>query len=133
MEKTLTINGIETKFNLSFSWAFIYQRQFGSDPMPLISKAASIMSVTTKKTDPVEQTMKCMDALGLVGIIDIAWALAKNADKSIPEPEKWVQQFGDDFSPIDIVSDLIVDVILSCISVKNQNTPSKEAGEMANQ
>lgn len=133
MEKVMNIGGKDVKFDLSFSWAFIYQRQFGSDPMPLISRAAKILSKTTSKdADMTDIALQCMDALGMIGIIDIAWALAKNADKTIPTPEKWVGQFGDDFSPIGIITDLITDVVISCISTKNRSTPSKEpetAGE----
>ena len=50
--------------------------------------------------------------------INITWALAKNADDSIPEPKIWVKQF-DEF-PVDVVGPEVVKLIFKgMVSSKN--------------
>ncbi len=120
MVKTLEFGDKSVSFSTSFAWMFRYKSQFGVDAaqslVPIIKKA----SETTAAED---QAYILFEELGFTGIASIAWAMASLLDSSIPDPERWVTSFGDDFPFLDIVSDLIPEAIASCFTTKKSKAP----------
>lgn len=139
MVKTLTIDGKEIQLDNNIGWAMIYKDQFGTDIipalMPLFAGAMDIISELLQKvgkTDEIDvrEVLAEVDGDALVNaaihlsgfefvdFINIVWALAKNADDTIPEPQKWVEQF--DTFPVDEIAPEAVKLIAKgVISSKN--------------
>jgi hypothetical protein len=139
MRKTININDTEVTLDNSIGWAFEYKDQFNEDIiatlMPVLSGCLSAISAIVEETGktkdlsakdilPVLGSDAMMDAivkfsmLELTQIINITWALARNADPSIPEPKKWVRQF--ETFPLDVVLPEVGEMIISgLVSSKN--------------
>lgn len=139
MEKTIILEDKEIKLNNNANWFFIYRDQFGHDIIPtLMPMLATTINLAmglideTGKTDAVtiRDIVKIADSdamlnalvhlsgLEFVELINIFWALAKNADESIAEPSRWVKQF--DTFPVDEIAPVIFSMIISgVISSKN--------------
>lgn len=124
MIKTVQIGDRDVQFSTSFAWAFAYRAQFGEDA------AKVLLPVIRKMQDPKytdrDYGFLLYEDLGFTGIADIAWAMARVLDKSIPEPSVWAASFGDDFSVTDLASELIPAAIESCFTTKNPPTPAKK-------
>lgn len=127
MEKTIDIGGRPVRLNNSIGWAMIYREQFGADVVAtmiplLVGGADLIMALLAEagiKPDGKEISVdpaQLADAIGsdayyaalaqlsdikLTDVIDITWAMAKNADSSIADPQQWIRQF--DSFPVDVV------------------------------
>jgi hypothetical protein len=53
--------------------------------------------------------------------VNIAWAMAKNANDDIPEPRTWANGF--EVFPMDIIMPEVLKLIVSsCVSKKNRET-----------
>lgn len=125
MEKTLVIDGKEVKFKSGASFARIYKTQFGRDILTVIMP---LLSETLKNLDEVFENPKITPSvmatvldgvysLELIDVQNIIWSMAKLADKSIPEPEKWEEQF-DEFPVFDIAKELLEIFIPSLVTKK---------------
>lgn len=121
MEKTINIGNKEIRLNNRVGWVLTYREQFGTDIlptiMPLFAGLLDIVSGVIAQNDGDDislenvlrliDTDSVMDALvhlsgfELAEFLNITWAMAKEADEDIPEPEKWLRNF-DEF-PLDIV------------------------------
>ncbi|MBQ7676797.1 MAG: hypothetical protein IJT32_01050 [Lachnospiraceae bacterium] len=130
MVKTMQIGDREVTFSTAFAWAFIYKSQFGEDPvktlMPTVKGVFSnpaIESIEDEEEKEREQVFALMDALGITGIAQIAWSMAKLADNTIPAPLPWIESFGDDFPVMDMVEELITEAIVSCFATKKSGAP----------
>ena len=125
MIKTLTFGDKTVQFSTSFAWCFVYKSQFGQDP------ARVFMPAIRKITDQGDEgaASAIYEEIGLVGVVQIAWAMAKLCDKQLPDPMTWVSSFGDDFAALDIVTELIPEAIQSCFSSKNLNPLPQKAPE----
>ena len=139
MIKTITIDDKEIQLDNNIGWAMIYKDQFGTDIRPaLMPSFASAMDIISEllqkvgKTDEIdvrevlaeidgyvlENAIAHFSGTELVDIINIVWALAKNADEKIPEPRKWVKQF--EVFPLDVILPEVVKLIAKgVISSKN--------------
>lgn len=115
MIKTVNVGEKEVQFNTNFAWTFIYKSQFGEDPSKVLIPAIQESS----KVGESDAGFAIMEELGFVGASRIFWAMARLADKKVPEFEKWVNSFGDDFNFMDIFSEMIGEVVSSCMSTKN--------------
>lgn len=139
MIKTIKVGNKEVQFDNNVGWAMIYKDQFGEDIiptiMPMLASALDILSGLVNEAGK-DKEIGLMDILKLadgdalinasihlgslefVSFINIAWALAKNADDSIPDPKTWVRQF-DEF-PVDTLAPAIVKLIFKgLVSSKN--------------
>ena len=129
MIKTLQFGDKSVQFSSSFAWTFIYKSQFKKDAakvlMPTIQKAFCVNGGAEAEGEDQKtvQAIILYEELGFTGIIEIAWAMAKLCDKTIPEPIQWIESFGDDFSPLDIITEIFAEAITSCFASKNQMTP----------
>lgn len=112
-------------------WAYVYKEQFGTDVLPetvpLIESAFGIAADFYDSSDAVTVRDLISEAAGtlsgtdLTTLTNIIWALAKNADESIPEPREFYNQF-DCFSVTDILPKIIwtmADSILPTKKVKS--------------
>lgn len=139
MIKTITIDDKDIVLDNNVGWTLIYRDQFGRDIipaiMPLLAGALDVVSgifqeAGDKKEITIESLAKLADGDTLINamihiggfefvdFINITWALAKNADDSIPEPNIWLKQF-DEF-PIDVIGPEVVKLIFKgMVSSKN--------------
>lgn len=129
MIKTLQFGDKTVQFSTSFAWAFIYKSQFGKDAakvfVPAIQKIFFMNGNKPAETEEQEtvQAMMLYEELGFTGIIEVAWAMARLCDKTIPEPIQWIESFGDEFDPLEIITEIIPEAIEACFSSKNQAAP----------
>ena len=129
MIKTLQFGDKSVQFSTSFAWCFIYKSQFKKDAakilMPAIKKIFFVNGGNEAEGEDQEavQAIMLYEELGFTGIVEIAWSMARLCDKTIPEPIQWIESFGDDFSPLDIVTEVIAEAITSCFASKNSTTP----------
>lgn len=103
MEKTLTIDGKQVKFKSTGALLKRYRTQFGKDLIPELAKMKKLQGVKPNE-ELTEEQIKCID---FDTFFDIAWTLAKTADKNIPDPINWLDEF-DEFPILDIVPELMV-------------------------
>lgn len=137
MEKKIKLDSkTSITVNNNVGWLFVYREQFGKDIVPTlipilnagIDLVANLYKQTGGKftpetlagidTDAVTDALYSAAGLEMVDIIDIVWALAKNADDSIEEPREWVRQF--DAFPVDIIGPAVFELVFkSMVSTKN--------------
>lgn len=125
MEKTLLIDGKEIKFKSGASFARIYKTQFGKDIltviMPVIAEVLQGLDevMESKEFTPsaLGNVLESVYTIELIDIQNIIWSMAKLADKTIPEPELWEEQFNE-FPVFDIMKDLLDILIPSLITKK---------------
>lgn len=138
MIKTITIGDIDVKLSNNIGWTLNYRSQFGHDIMPtiipLVASAIDlvkgIVSTAEDGTVSVEDLLSLTDdetffnalvhlsGFEMVELINIMWALAKTADSSIDEPERWVAQF-EVFPLDDIVPEVFNLITMGVVSSKN--------------
>lgn len=141
MIKTIEINDTQ-KFdvNSAAGWLFIYRSQFGHDILPdllpLIEGIASaainvVPQIDTNQEDidvntvlskvdmaDVSDLIYSFAGLESITVINILWAMAKNANRNIETPETWINQF--EVFPLDtIIPELFELIIKSSVSSKN--------------
>lgn len=123
MLKTLQLGDKDVTFSTSFAWTLIYKSQFGRDALPILIPIIREANSAKKKADETELAMTFLEKLGFSGVVEIAWSSARLVDPSIPDPLTWVASFGDNFEPLDVISDLFPDLILSCFASKKSRAP----------
>lgn len=126
MEKIIEVDGKEVKLKSSAAFAIRYKQQFRRDPLADIMKLGkSVTKVKPiKKEDlgkEIEELQEELDIedvdlsemanLDFEVLFNITWALAKNADKSIPGPLEFFDQF-EEFPILDSI-DIIFDLALT--------------------
>lgn len=139
MIKTIKVGNKEVRLDNNVGWTMVYRDQFGTDIipsiMPLFSSALDIVSELVKQTGKTTD-ISADDILALtdgdafinaaihlggfefVDFLHITWALAKNADDSLPDPKAWIREF-DEF-PVDQIAPEVVKLIFKgMISSKN--------------
>ena len=140
MIKTIKIGKQDVVLDNNIGWTLIYRDQFGQDIipsiMPMFASAMDIISGLAKETGGIgdeialEDILKLTDGESLINalihlgsfefvdFINITWALAKNADDSIPEPKIWLKQT--DELPVDVIGPEVVKLIFKgMVSSKN--------------
>ena len=117
-------------------WLFIYKDQFGRDIVPSLvpvlnagidlvfgiykELGGEISREKIMQIDPAALTDAIYAAAGIeaVDLLNIVWALAKNADDEIQEPSEWVRQF--DTFPLDVIAPAVFELVFkSMVSTKN--------------
>jgi len=98
MEKTINIAGVPVKLKSTAATPFIYKAQFGRDYIKDLLKMASLTDLQKAVNDKGELDVKKLNVediekLDLSVFYNYLWALAKNADSSIPEPIEWFGRF----------------------------------------
>ena len=115
METTITIDGRDVRFKSTAATPLRYKAQFQSDFFADLMKmhALSKLSLDTNEMD--YEALKHIDFEVFYNII---WAMAKTADKSIPEPLTWLDDF-DEFPLFDIIPEL-QDLIMKNLQTKKK-------------
>lgn len=121
MIKTIKLDeGVELTLSNSNVWLYEYQDQFGHDIlpdlMPLLGAVLRLIENISEQGLSVKEAQEITKAvageggydalielagLRITDLINIAWAMAKAADDSVPEPKKWLRSF--EAFPLDIV------------------------------
>jgi hypothetical protein len=113
MEKTLEIDGKKVRFKSSGATPLRYKNQFHRDFLADIMKMQGLAKLGKKNV-----SYKELQELDTEVFYNICWALAKGADKDIPEPIEWLDEF-DSFPLMEILPEL-QDLITSSIQSKKK-------------
>lgn len=135
MIKTITIDGKEVQFKASASFPLVYKGNFNADIltiiMPLIAELLDGLDDEAMKGGQLELTpstlagmLEKVYSLELVDIMNLIWTLAKCADSSIPEPEKWYAEF-DEFPIFDVAIEVFPMLFESLFSKKKLSNLAK--------
>jgi len=129
------------KLNASLGWVLRYRAQFGHDILPdllpmLESGLVLVGSAMDESgelewrklldSDTVSSAMISFAGAEFTTALNIIWAMAKNADESIPAPFDWANQF-ENFPLDKIVPEVLDAVISTVVSEKNR----KRLGKLA--
>jgi hypothetical protein len=115
MEKTLTIDGRPVEFKSTAAFLMRYKQQFRRDALQDILKLQEAFTEGTAE-------IKNLEAFDLEVFFNIAWALAKTADRTIPNPMDWLDTFSE-FPIADIMPELL-DMALA--SINSTTVPKKK-------
>lgn len=113
MERTIEIDGKNINFKSTAATPLRYKAQFGKDFFADIIKLSSLDGLNSKKID-----LKKIDKLDFEVFYNIIWVLAKTANKKIPDPITWLDEF-EEFPLFDIIPEL-QDLILSSMQTKKK-------------
>lgn len=138
MIKTITIGDQSVELNSSAGWLYVYKERFGHDILPdLMPVIESVLEMSVRILGNIEgdeidiaNVIGSLDSdilsdiiINLAGaevttLLNIFWALAKKADKTIEGPEDFFDRF--EVFPFDeIVPDVFRMIVESSISSKN--------------
>lgn len=153
MQKTVkwTQSGVKNELTLdnNIGWMIAYREQFGRDIVPALipvlnagidiafgviqamneGEKAGIETLKNVDPDALHDAIFQASSIEAVDLINITWALAKNADDSIREPKEWVRQF--EGFPLDLIGGAVFDLVFkSMISTKNLNRLRKSVEDL---
>lgn len=139
MIKTIRINEQPVEINTSAGWTFVYRETFGRDIlgelMPILEAiVVAIPQMAEVDGEDVDistatlvrglqdgtllDSIAVLSTLEFTTVLQIFWALAKNADKSIPNVDEWVNQF--EILPLDeVLPELLLAIAGGLTSSKN--------------
>lgn len=126
MQKTIEIEGKKIVFSTSLSWIYKYMSQFGEDPVQLIAPVlkTAVPIISSWGGDFKDLTAVDFDQLTDIlfdirvgDFLNLIWAIAKNGNKEIPEPEVWYAEF-ENFPVDEVITEIAPDILKSCISTK---------------
>jgi hypothetical protein len=133
-------SGREVQLASSAAFLYIYQNQFREDPFEkLFTMIKEVQDFMTEGEDTEEEQepKSEVDTFGLMQKIDIlflsnlTWALAKNADGSIPGPIEFYQN-NPDFLPlnhVDVIVNLATNSLVSTGEIPEKNQTSPQANQ----
>ena len=104
MEKTITIDGHKVNFKSTGAAALRYKNQFGRDFFADTTKQIALKKLS--KVNAEDFNPDDLDGVDFEFFFNAAWVFAKTADKSIPEPMEWLDQF-DEFPIMELIPDLM--------------------------
>lgn len=113
MEKTIEIDGKEVHFRSTAATPLRFKAQFGKDYFAEIIK---LNKLSKFKEDKINY--KALENADFEVFYNIIWTLAKTADKSIPEPLTWLDNF-EEFPLFEIIPQ-IQDLITASIQTKKK-------------
>ena len=123
MKETIKIDGKKAfKINTANSWAYIYNDYFGHDIMPELVPLVDTMTglildvINGRETDG-DAITDALYGIEYKTALNLTWALAKNEDDSIPDPEEWHKTF-DKFPWDEIGPQVFGTLIKSMVSTK---------------
>lgn len=119
MEKNITIDDKTIVLKSKASTALIYSGQFGVDFFADILKLASMFPTDKKgkiKEDTKDWNDEEISKINFEVIYRFLWAAAKTADRQIPAPLDWFDQF-EELNIIEIIPE-IQDLMLSSFQSK---------------
>lgn len=137
MEKKIKLDSkTSITLNNNVGWMFLYKDQFGRDIVPTLVPVLnagidlvfgvyketggkiSKDSIMNIDTDALTDAIYSAASIEAVDLLNIVWALAKNADEEIPEPREWFKQF--EAFPVDVIAPAVFELIFKAmVSTKN--------------
>lgn len=139
MESTIRIGEQDVRVNNRAGWTITYRDQFGRDIvptlMPLLAGGLDLISGLIRETgktddirvgdilaitdgDTLMNAFIHLSGFEFVEILNITWAMAKEADDSIPDPKTWIRQF--ETFPVDVIVPEVVSLVFKgMMSSKN--------------
>lgn len=139
MIKTIQIGDHPVEINSSAGWLYTYREQFGHDILVVLMPALEAGVRLAKKAfedsgvqdgdevtkllggideEAITEAVITLSSMQLTTVTNIVWALAKNADSSIPEPRTWLNNF-ENFPVEEVMPSVLGAVIESSTSKKN--------------
>jgi hypothetical protein len=115
MEKTIEIDGRQVRFKSTAATPLRYKAQFGKD---YFSELLKMNKLGKLNLDGKDDNYEALEHLDFEVFYNLIWALAKTADKSIPEPITWLDEF-EEFPIMEILPELQV-LITSSIQGKKK-------------
>lgn len=135
MRATIKLDGKkQIKINTSWNWAYIYQDYFGHDIIPdlvpvidtFLDTVTGLLNGSDVDEDVISDKLYGME---ITTVTNVIWALAKNADDSIPEVREWLDGF--DRFPLDIILPEVMDTLASSmISAKKAELLRTKTAEL---
>lgn len=116
MEKTIEIDGKRVRFKSTGATPLRYKAQFGKDYFAEIMKMSALEKLASLNKDDIKP--EDLEGLDFEVFYEIAWVMAKTADKDIPDPITWLDEF-EVFPMLDIIPELI-DMILASLQTKKK-------------
>lgn len=134
MEKTLTIDGKAVRLSSNASTPLRYKMQFKKDYFAELLKLAKVFNVKAKEDEQDEQDeqdekslieldlsqidYEDLDHLDFEVLYNFVWILAKTANKDIPAPLEWLDEF-DEFPIIEIFPE-VTELLQSSLKTKKK-------------
>lgn len=140
MIKTVQIDDQPVEINTSAGWFYKYRENFGHDILPdimpiiesVLNASAGVMRRISERGGEVDAklVLDSMDSddlvdafiklagMEIVTVYNILWAMAKNADRKIPQPEEFFNRFEAVYMD-EIIPVMLEGIIQSSISSKN--------------
>ncbi len=115
MEKTIIIDGKEVRLKSTAATPIRYKAQFGKDFFNEILNLGKKGKVD-KETGKVD--VDSIEYMDFDLFYNFTWVLAKTANKEIPDPITWLDQF-DQFPLVDVISET-QDLLTHTISGKKK-------------
>ena len=121
MEKTVEIDGKKVRLKSTAGTPKRYKAQFRKDYFSELLKLSKLMSGVDSETfDLSKIDYSELDYLDFEVFYNFIWVLAKTANKDIPEPLDWLDEF--ETMPIAEIFPEIIDLLESSISSKKKLT-----------
>lgn len=131
MEKTIKAGKKSYKLTNKVKWMQVYKNEFGRDIMPMLVPVAnaflelsvSVMKATGGKAldmskagevlkdidiADMQSSMYSLAGLEFTDLLAITWSMAKTMDEETTDFDTWVDEFVDDFFPVDEIAPAIV-------------------------
>lgn len=122
MEKTIYIDEKPVRLKSTAGTPKRYKAQFRKDYFADLLKLAKVFNQSSEKDglDLSKLSFEDLDHLDFEPIFNFVWVLAKTADRTIPEPEEWLDGF-EEF-PLSEIMPQIMDLLSSSIQSKKKLT-----------
>lgn len=119
MEKTIVIDGKNVRFKSTGATPLRYKAQFGKDYFKEILKMGVYEKLSKLNTKNIKNIKpEDLEGLDFEVFYNIAWTLAKTADKEISDPITWLDTF-DVFPMVEIIPEL-TDLITASLDSKKK-------------
>lgn len=120
MEKIITIDGKEISLKANAMLPIVYRNAFGQD---IFKVQGSIFGLVSGKGGV---NLRAIEDVDCVGVMQIIWCMAKCANSSLPDFEKWIEGF-EAFPIFDVFNDAL-ELFMLNISTTSKIKNRKAAG-----
>lgn len=133
MEKTIKAGKKSYKLTNKVKWMQVYKNEFGRDIMPMLVPVAnafleiavSVMKATGGKSldmskagevlkdidiADIQSSMYSLAGLEFTDLLAITWSMARTLDDETADFDTWVDEFVDDFFPVDEIAPTIIEI-----------------------
>lgn len=121
MRHVVNIDGKDVPLDGGASFIIIYRRYFGRDAitdlLPMMRIGVNVLqALSGQMTDEdMAAAMLAEEQLDAVQMMELIWALAKNADRDIPDFDEFYDQF-DEFPVMDVMTEVVLFIVPTLLS-----------------